>query len=375
MKTLSLAALLAVACIFGGADAFAAEPVPLIHISDLYHPPCDPDDHWDLATAFALEKQGRVRLLGVLIDYPLPPNTAGGACNAGDPAVQAVAQMNHMTGLAVPVVVGGSVPYSENVSGRASLSKTDGHGVAFLLETLRNAPAPVIISVVGSCRDLALAGREAPEVFREKCRAIYLNAGTGTFDPAKGANQEWNVLLDPAAYRSIFEIPCPIYWLPCFEDMTWAQGGDMTVARHGSFWRFTQSEILEALSPMAQNFFLYALTRNTDPRWLGYLHGKVDAAALAEQGSQARNMWCTAGYLHLAGWTVSKDGELRALGDVPAEEALYTFEPITMTLGEAGVAQWERGAQAPQRYILEVRDTAPYATHMTAALRGLLEAL
>ena len=172
----------------------AHRPTPLLHVTDLYHPHNDPDDHWDVATVYALAKMERVRLLGVLIDYPLKtkPDAFGG------PAVQAVAQLNHIAGFAVPVAVGASVSYSDVVSGAAQLADWDRRGVDFILETLRSAPEPVAISVVGSCRDVALAGREHPEVFREKCRGIYLNAGTGTFDPAKGANQEWNVMLDPA---------------------------------------------------------------------------------------------------------------------------------------------------------------------------------
>ncbi len=30
------------------------EKVPVIHATDLYHFHCDPDDHWDLATVYAL---------------------------------------------------------------------------------------------------------------------------------------------------------------------------------------------------------------------------------------------------------------------------------------------------------------------------------
>jgi len=72
-----------------------ARPTPLIHMTDLYHPPCDPDDHWDLATVYALARSGRVRLLGVALDAPLPVDPdADPATAPGDPGVVAVAQMN-----------------------------------------------------------------------------------------------------------------------------------------------------------------------------------------------------------------------------------------------------------------------------------------
>ena len=41
-------------------------------MSDLFRPHNDPDDHWDLACAYALAYQGRAELQGILIDYPQP---------------------------------------------------------------------------------------------------------------------------------------------------------------------------------------------------------------------------------------------------------------------------------------------------------------
>ncbi|HPP53970.1 MAG TPA: hypothetical protein PK777_13540, partial [Thermoguttaceae bacterium] len=57
----------------------------VIHITDLYRPPGDPDDHFDLACAFALAKQGYIELVAVVIEAPK-------ADFAGDPDVMAVAQ-------------------------------------------------------------------------------------------------------------------------------------------------------------------------------------------------------------------------------------------------------------------------------------------
>jgi hypothetical protein len=44
--------------------------VPLIHVTDLFHPHGDPDDHFDLASVYALALQGRFDLRGIVIDYP-----------------------------------------------------------------------------------------------------------------------------------------------------------------------------------------------------------------------------------------------------------------------------------------------------------------
>ena len=90
----SLTALGGLAC----TGAVAAQPaatsraaVPMIHGTDLFRPYNDPDDHWDLACVFALAQRGDVDLQAVLIDFPVP-----GRHN--DPDVQAVAQLNYLTG-------------------------------------------------------------------------------------------------------------------------------------------------------------------------------------------------------------------------------------------------------------------------------------
>jgi hypothetical protein len=76
--------------------------VPLIHVTDLYRPHIDPDDHWDLACVYAMAQRGDVDLRAVVIDYP-PVEPKGHA-----PDLAAVAQMNRITGLSVPVAVGSS---------------------------------------------------------------------------------------------------------------------------------------------------------------------------------------------------------------------------------------------------------------------------
>ena len=48
---------------------------PVLHVTDLYRPHMDPDDHWDLACVYALACQGYIELKGVLIDHP--PENAG----------------------------------------------------------------------------------------------------------------------------------------------------------------------------------------------------------------------------------------------------------------------------------------------------------
>jgi len=48
-----------------------------------------------------------------------------------------------------------------------------------MLRWMSGSPGPVVIIVLGSCRDVAIAAQLEPELFATKCRAVYLNAGSG----------------------------------------------------------------------------------------------------------------------------------------------------------------------------------------------------
>ncbi|MBI5683638.1 MAG: hypothetical protein HZC54_01025 [Verrucomicrobia bacterium] len=361
MKTgfVKVACALALACL-----AADAAPVPTLHVTDLFRPHMDPDDHWDLATLYALVWQSKVDLRGVMIDHPKAGWTKA-------PDICAVAQMNHITGKAAPVVVGSPrVPSAEEL--RTGAVAADLAGVRAFLELMRQSPRPVLIHVVGSCRDVALAARLEPELFARRCAGIYLNAGSGTPDPEKARRLEYNVGLDPANYAAMFELPCPVYWLPCFETVSSVPAEMWRIAAYGSFYRFRQGDILPHLSERVQNFFMamYAGGKTADGLWLQQLAAPKSAEALAAHGNRDRNMWCTAGFLHAAGLTVTKSGEIMPLKS--ATDAVFTFEPTRVKCSAAGVTEWTKDPQSKNRFILRVADVERYQSAMTAALKSLL---
>jgi hypothetical protein len=348
-------------------------PVAMVHVTDLYRPHTDPDDHWDLACAYALAWQGDVDLLAVFVDYPQ-------AERANDPDVQAVAQLNYLTGKAVPVMVGSPRWIEPEDAGNSGIAPAL-RGIRALLDTLRRAPEPVVITILGSCRDVAIAGRLEPQLFAKKCAAIYLNAGSGTRDPSKVARLEWNVSLEPRGYAAIFELPCPVYWMPCFEQVPGAPAKLSQVGHYSTFYRFRQGDVVPHLSGGLQNFFAYlflpgrpstsiSTAEALRPNWLRYLVGPTDPIQQQRIGAMERNMWCTGGLLHAAGKTVTRDGRIVALAD--AAEPVFTFDPIQVTCLANGVTQWRAGPSSPPRYIFHVRDPQPYPAAMTAALKQLL---
>jgi len=336
---------------------------PLIHQTDLFRPHNDPDDHFDLAAIYALVLQGRIDLRGIVIDRP-PPKFDG------DPDVAAIAQLNHISGLTVPAVVGSAQPMKSPHDTQPSASPSDKAAAWFVLDVLRQSRQRVAITVVGSCRDIALAGKTDPALFARKCAGIYINAGTGSPDPKLASVLEYNVTLDPAAYRALFDLPCPVYWLPCFEDYE----GEWRVRRYGTYWRFRQEEVLPSLSPRMQNFFLYMFQRVRETDWLRYLYRQPDASLIQQYSQQERNMWSVVSFLHVAGLTVTTTGEvvpMKAAGD----SAVYAFQPVRISCNENAVATWHPDSRSANRYMFMVRDLEHYQSAMTRALRTLLTAL
>jgi hypothetical protein len=347
--------------------------IPVLHVTDLYRPHDDPDDHWDLACVYALAYEKAIDLRAVLIDAPIKRPE-----EFRDPDVLGVAQMNHLTQLSVPITVGCPVP----MKSRDDLSSADHSAIRTVHEILRSSPEPVVINILGSSRDIAIAGKSAPSLFAEKCAAIYLNAGLSTTDlslPRSVRFDQANVNRDISGFAAIFDLPCPVYWIPVLE--TW----DMEGMRRGgvnefaSLYRFRQDEILPHLSDRVQNFFAYMFRDGrtedgeggTDPRWFQYLYREKDNKILDHQGGLFRYMWCTGGFLHSAGLTVNEGGEivdLKGAGD----DVVFRFDAVKISCDDEGFTDWELAENDTNRYIFHVCNRENYTSALIKAMKTLL---
>jgi len=337
----------------------ARTKIPMVHTTDLFRPYNDPDDHWDLACIYALAYRGDIDLKAVVIDSPLPgkkPDTA------------AIAQLNQITGLNIPAVVGCSMPMKSRDDVQPQARAGDHKAAEKVLDILRSSPERVIINVTGCCRDIALAGKKDPTLFKEKCAAIYLNAGAAK-TPA-GAQLEYNVGLDKAAYAAIFDLPCPIYWMPCFHQMQ----DPWHVREFGTFYKFKQDEILPHLSERMQKYFACMFAKIESSKCLQCLGEPKNEEFLAKLGANYRNMWCTGGFLHAAGKTVTPGGNTSPL-DRPDSKAVFAFEPIKISVKEDGTTGWSADPKSMSRYIFHILDVKNYQPAMTKAMESLLAPL
>jgi hypothetical protein len=274
------------------------------------------------------------------------------------PDTGAIKQMNLITGQDVPFAIGSSRGPENN----PQPSPPDLAGVQAIAESLKNAPHGLFIDICGSCRDVAMAIRQYPELFRKKCRGIYLNAGRGDRRPS---NQplEYNVTLDPKSYSTIFQAPCPVYWMPCFGP----EG-------YGTFYTFKQGDILPFLSADVRRFFISMLTKDTTTDWTTVLKQDPNPAALADQNQSPRNMWCTGEFFHVAGLGVDSQGTIKPLAEL-GKDSVYEFEPIQVKCNEKGEVEWDPEPKSTNRFIFHMLNQDHYSTAMTQAMKTLLQGL
>jgi hypothetical protein len=333
---------------------------PFIHQTDIFHPHGDPDDHWDLATVYALAARESLDLRGIMFDYP-PDH------RLGDPATLAAAQLGCLTGITgIPAVIGSMFPMrhrkdSQSDRGRAAIASAE-----WLCRALEASAHPVVINIVGSCTDVAVAGLMRPDLFQAKCKAIYLNAGAA--NPGKDGELEYNVRLNPSSYAAVFDLPCPVYWCPC-----WHQTEVREVGPNGTWYSFVQGEVLRHIGGPLCNYFLYMLSRSADPKYLRYLTAPVDPALLEDFGAKPRSMWSTAAILHAAGLGVDAKDGLQPAGLVA--DPVFEFLPITIACADDGQTTWKTTGRETGSHIFQIRHPDLYAAAMTAALGSLLKTI
>ena len=336
---------------------------PVIHVADLFHPHGDPDDHFDLAVAYALARRGHFDLCGIAIDYP--PEF-----RAGDPAVVAVAQMNRLAGFSVPVSIGTSLHLKNKRDAMPDASTQETAAVRFIINQLRTSPTPVALVCVGNAADIVVAALREPALFKEKCAGVYLNSGSSHDNPDNPGTLEFNVRLDPAAYAAMFDLPCPLYWYPCWNTVERRESGT-----DGSFYWLSHREALSDISSGATSYFRYMFGKSTEPKWLRAMEKQPEDMEAWETILEGkRGMWSTASQFTAAGLTVMKDGTI-----VPAtkadSEAVFEMTPVEVTCEDDGSLIWKRTDKPTGRWMLRVTDVARYPAAMTKAVSTLFKEL
>lgn len=328
--------------------------VPIVYSTDLYHPHEDPDDHFDLATLYAL---GQFDIRGVILD--------GGARQLKAPGRVPVEQMIELTGRKTPCAIGLGASFgSPEDDARKQPEELQG-GVKLLLDALRASPGPVTVFTTGSVRDVAAAFNREPELLRKKIGRLYINIGDAS------GWIEYNVGLDRHSYVRVLRSGLPVYWCPCFDG-----GGGKKERGYATYWQFTQSQVLDAAPVGLQNWFIFALTKPAaDP--IAFLSQPQKEDGRKRVWAMRRNMWCTAPFLHAAGLTVVQAApdrwEVRPQAAVGDAKRLFDFLPAKVAVEPSGKAALVLDQQAPGEPVLvfKILDPAAYDAAMTKVLREL----
>ncbi len=337
----------------------------VILTTDLYHQHADPNDHWNLACMFSLAYQGYIRLAGIMCDDDRALKEDGSYFHFGDPSVQSIAQLNYITGMAVPVGFGSRTPVkSEDDIRKILASKKRISSVTLLLDTLERSEDGVDIHMCGSCKDVLIAYRTNPELFERKCNCIYLNAGTY----ARQEPIEYNVSLEPYAYSQIFKIPVTIRWSPCFDEL---RPWPYKPSRRANFYEIQQSDMLPYMSEAIKKYFNYMYGKVQNVGWLSYLKAPLDTALIDTWSGAGREMWSTPGFLRSASLVATTDGKIAPLGD---KNALFDYKCVRVDVSPDGKIAWQ-DVERSNVYMFENVDASLYYEKMSNIIKELLGAL
>lgn len=339
--------------------------IPWIHITDLYHPPQDPDDLFDLATLMAMEE---VDLLAVLLDTTRQFLDGGPEDVPREPGFLPVAQLGYLAGRAPAVAIGPIDPLNAPEDQAVDRSVQEQTAVEALLRALHQAEAPVTVSIVASCRILAAALNRDADLVRRKVARVVLCTGSSSPE-----HEEWNVQLDPHAYVRIMRSVLPIDWYPCASE----NGVFDRKGLHGTHWQAKQRKLIEGCPGRLRGWFAYVLAGSSRGDILRSMDELGRGSVWHDLLQAKRNMWSTVGLVRAAGRTVSRTAKgWRFLSDDDhsgtAESLDATMVNVQVEVGDDARVQWRESDQPCNIRLFRRNNPKQYAEAMPKALAALL---
>lgn len=357
---------------FDGASGTASHAtnrkIPLIHCTDLFHPPEDPDDTVDLATVFAIP---RFDLRAIILDQ--------GLMQARAPGRIPVEQMMTLTGRQIPYAtgLGTALRYPED-TGRNQFPNFQA-GVELILKVLQESQEKVFFTITGSVRDVAAAYNREPDLFHAKVARLYVNAGN-----SGGGDLQWNPLIDPQAYIRLMTSDLPVYWCPSFgQGATFQElaAQKLGTEQYQVYWKFRQADIFAGLPAPLQNYFLYALGHK-DPAVIdpnAYLRRTPERKLQDRLWREMRNMWSTASIYDAAGLELYRNGDDWAALPEPSAgfqpTKIYDFIPAQVTIDRDLRTRVSFSGGAKPFKAFHLVDMDNYQAAMQGSLRRLLRAM
>lgn len=231
--------------------------IPVIVVSDLYYPPQDQGDNFDLITGFALPE---IDLLAVILDITddfrkdsiFAFNMFNDVGGPREPGIIPVTQLNYIFDKTVPFAIGPMTPMRSERDHMEDVPKFEQEGVNLLLKTLKSSKHPVDILSFGSARVIAVAYNRNPDLFKKKVRMIHISAGNSSFSEDETTSNiwseilggEWNVALDVYAFTRLLRSDLPLSLYPCA-----GRNGVFSTDEYNTYWRMENLDFIKQMDP------------------------------------------------------------------------------------------------------------------------------
>ena len=348
-----------------------AAPIPVIDITDLYHPHQDPGDNFDLIAAYGLpEIDLRAVILDVTQEYRRPNDPAQkpeyrDETGPRDPGVIPVTQLNCIFDRNVPFGIGPFTRLKTPEDKALDAPKFQQSGIELILRVLRESREKVEILSFGSARTLAAAYNREPKLFREKVRRIHLSAGASSPDFL-----EWNVMLDPNAIVCLLRSDLPVAIYPCGTGK-----GAFDKGPNNTYYLLPDLDFIRRMDPRLQSYAAYVFERSTRPDFLNCLDEKVPEEVMARMSARQHNVWETALWAQASRRKlVERDGHYRLVTEVRATDTILPNDlvPCKIAVRDDGRFTFEK-ADRSSFLIYERGDPALNEKAMREALPALYE--
>lgn len=288
--------------------------IPVVVITDLYHPYQDPGDNLDLINAFSLQD---VDLKAVILDITdsFRKDTADHPTLWKDPrgpreaGIIPLMQLNYIYNRQVRFAIG---PVNLMKSETDKMSDTPGffQGVELLMDILRHEKDPIEVVSFGSARIIAVAYNRDPELLKRKIKRIHLSAGTAAqgyeMGSDAGANMipggEWNVALDVFAFTRLLRSDLPIALYPCA-----GKDGGFIKSPNNTYWTLKDMSFLKEMSPELQCYIDFAFDKKQRADFLKAMEGRSPYKENVKSQFDVFHVWESAIWLEVTNRKLVKD--------------------------------------------------------------------
>lgn len=338
--------------------------VPVIDVTDLYHPHQDEGDNFDILAAFALPE---IDLRAVILDCTEPfrhpvahdPGVGLWPDDRGprDPGFIPVWQLNYIFNRNVPCAVG---PFTRMKSPADRMEDVPGfqqQGIELILRTLKESAEPVHIMTFGSVRSVAAAYNRAPGLFKEKAALISICAGASGSDFL-----EWNVALDRHAIVRLLRSDLPIALFPDAsaynqDPAQAAMGNAFSYDSHNTFWKLPDLHFFKGMEPRLRRYLDFAFGRVTRMDFLRAMDEDFPEGFNAKRYDAPYLIWETAMWMIRSGRHLVRraDGTNRI---IPGSEMLASdvelpneLRPCEVDVRDDGIYRFKETAARTNRWV------------------------